>query len=302
MTRLQAHRGPDDEGTWSQEFPDGTWVGLGSRRLAILDLSPAGRMPMSGALGRLQLVYNGEIYNFKALREELRGLGRSFKSSSDTEVMLEAVAQWGLVEAARRFNGMFAFALWDRSERTLHLVRDRLGEKPLYYGFAGKTFLFASELKAFQALPGWQADFNISAVHDYLTYGYVPGTQTIFRNVWKVPPGSTVIWRRGEVRIERYWDVGEIFKAQDPAGNPPSEAEALSEVRALLAESVRLRLVGDVPLGAFLSGGIDSSAVVACMARASAARVRTFSICFDDAAFDEKVAEAMSAVNRLLRT
>lgn len=302
-TEALAHRGPDNWGLaaftpgrhdagpsdprvhvegWSGDAT----VALGHRRLSIIDLSEAGRQPMHLPASGNWISFNGEIYNFQSVRADLATAGVTLDTATDTEVILQALRTWG-PGAITKLRGMFAFALWDPAQGELRLVRDRIGKKPLFYHRNGARFAFASELKAFQALPGWRADFNIPAVHDYLTYGYVPGTQTIFRNVWKVPPGSTVIWRRGEVRVEQYWDVGEAFGAHDPPGDPPSEDEALSDVRALLTESVRLRLVGDVPLGAFLSGGLDSSLVVGLMARELGDGVKTFSIGFKEDSFNE---------------
>ncbi len=266
MTDVIRHRGPDDSGTWV----DGdAGVVLGHRRLSILDLSPTGHQPMSSASGRYVIVFNGEIYNFRELRGELAQLGHHFRGGSDTEVMLAAFSAWGVRRAVERFNGMFAFALWDRQDRVLHLGRDRAGEKPLYYGWLGGTLLFGSELKALRAHPQFRADIDRDALAVYLRLGYVPSPYTIFRGVSKLPPGTLLSVGATSAAAPAeplaYWSAREIVErgCADPfAGSP---AEALDEFDALLRDAVKIRMEADVPLGAFLSGGIDSSAVVALM-------------------------------------
>ena len=271
------HRGPDGDGVWR----DGQ-VGLAHRRLAIIDLSPAGRQPMHDADGVATISYNGEIYNYRELRTELAGLGHRCRTETDTEVILEAYKRWGDA-ALSRLRGMFAFALWDRRRRRLLLARDRVGEKPLYYAWSGGRLLFGSEIKSVLGWPGMPREPDLHAVHSYLTYQYVPAPRTAFAGVCKLEPGSAlVVEADGAWRIERYWSLPR------PAASPPRrpEAELLEETRARLDEAVRMRLMSDVPLGAFLSGGVDSSAVVAMMAKAG--RAKTFSIGFENAAYDER--------------
>ena len=276
MTDVIRHRGPDDSGAWV----DGdAGVVLGHRRLSILDLSPTGHQPMASASGRYVIVFNGEIYNFRELRGELAQLGHHFRGGSDTEVMLAAFSAWGVRRAVERFNGMFAFALWDRQDRVLHLGRDRAGEKPLYYGWLGGTLLFGSELKALRAHPQFRADIDRDALAVYLRLGYVPSPYTIFRGVSKLPPGTLL-------------SVG--------AASAAAPAEALDEFDALLRDAVKIRMEADVPLGAFLSGGIDSSAVVALMQAQSDRPVRTFTIGFVERSYNE--AEHARAVARHLGT
>ena len=301
MTDVIRHRGPDDSGTWV----DGdAGVVLGHRRLSILDLSPTGHQPMSSASGRYVIVFNGEIYNFRELRGELAQLGHHFRGGSDTEVMLAAFSAWGVRRAVERFNGMFAFALWDRQDRVLHLGRDRAGEKPLYYGWLGGTLLFGSELKALRAHPQFRADIDRDALAVYLRLGYVPSPYTIFRGVSKLPPGTLLSVGATSAAAPAeplaYWSAREIVErgCADPfAGSP---AEALDEFDALLRDAVKIRMEADVPLGAFLSGGIDSSAVVALMQAQSDRPVRTFTIGFVERSYNE--AEHARAVARHLGT
>ncbi|HSV30673.1 MAG TPA: asparagine synthase (glutamine-hydrolyzing) [Atribacteraceae bacterium] len=286
MAGTLVHRGPDDRGSWVDEEAG---VALGHRRLAILDLSREGRQPMVSHSGRLIIVYNGETYNYRTIREELPNV--VWRGSSDTEVMLEACEHWGVEEALEWFVGMFAFALWDREERVLYLVRDRLGIKPLYYGSAGGTLVFASELKAFHAYPTFQADIDREGLARFLRLGYVPEPLTIYRGIRKLPPGTIV-----RVHFERmsewseprpYWSAQEI--ARRGLSNPfvgTGEA-AVQALDVLLDEAVALRMIADVPLGALLSGGIDSSVVVAKMCTASPGRVKTFTIGFAETEYDE---------------
>lgn len=289
MTGQLVHRGPDDSGAWVDVE---VGLALGSRRLAIVDLSPAGHQPMLSSCERYVIVFNGEVYNFQELRRELIPRGHKFRGHSDTEVMLEAIREWGLEAAIREFVGMFAFALWDRQERTLHLVRDRLGIKPLYYGFFGKTFLFGSELKALRVHPDFAAEINRDALALQLEFNYVPVPHSIYKDANKLSPGSILTIQAkgsglGTPRISAYWSAREVYErgAADPFRGP--EEEAADQLETLLRQAVRLRMIADVPLGAFLSGGIDSSTVVALMRAESARPVKTFTIGFHDEKYNE---------------
>lgn len=275
MCDLIAHRGPDGDGVWT----DGA-IGLGHRRLAIIDLSPAGRQPMTAVEGDLTITFNGEIYNFLELRCDLEGRGYRFRSRTDTEVMLAAYREWG-VGCLAKFRGMFAFALWDHTARTLFIGRDRIGKKPLHYLLDRDGIAFASEPKAFLADPAFQPEPNPEALSAYLTYQYVPSPLSAFQGVHKLPPAHYLVVKDGRVTVERYWKLSYATKRQI------TEDEACHELVERLREAVRLRLISDVPLGAFLSGGVDSSAVVALMAGLSDAPVKTFSIGFDEKEFDE---------------
>ena len=275
MCDLLAHRGPDGEGT----YVDGP-VGLGHRRLAIIDLSPAGRQPMSNEDGTVWIVFNGEIYNFRELRVGLEAEGCRFHSQSDTEVILHLYEKEG-VKCLRRLRGMFAFAIWDRRERTLFIARDRLGKKPLYYLVDGDGIAFASEPKAFLADPSFKAQPNLEAISHYLTYQYVPSPLTAFQGVQKLPPAHYLLVKNGEISRERYWKLHYSPKRR------LTDDEACDELLGRLREAVKLRLISDVPLGAFLSGGIDSGTIVALMAELGAAPVKTFSIGFEEKAYDE---------------
>jgi asparagine synthase (glutamine-hydrolysing) len=285
MTERIRHRGPDDEGWWLD--PE-AGIGLGSRRLAIIDLSPLGHQPMCSADGRWVIAYNGEIYNFADVRRELEAEGQGFRGHSDTEVLVEAVARWGLVPAIRRCAGMFAFALWDRAERALHLVRDRLGEKPLYYARMGGVLLFGSELKALREHPRWRGEIDRDAVALLLRHGYIPAPHTIYRDAFKLPPATILTVRAGVPdRLTEYWDLRAV--AEEGVRSPRAdEPEAVAEeFEALLRRTVGREMVADVPLGAFLSGGIDSSTIVALMQAQSSRPVRTFTIGFRESEYDE---------------
>jgi asparagine synthase (glutamine-hydrolysing) len=295
------HRGPDDSGDWV-DAQNG--VALGFRRLAILDLSPAGHQPMLSADGRYVIVFNGEVYNFNQLRTELASLGHAFRGHSDTEVMLAAICQWGIQDAVQRFNGMFAFALWDRRECRLTLVRDRLGIKPLYYGWAGSVFLFGSELKALKAYPAFQAEIDRGALALYLRHNYIPAPYTIYTGFCKLLPG-TILTLAGNQLGELpdpvpYWSARQVAESGVAHLFEGSDQEAVVELDALLRESVRERMVADVPLGAFLSGGIDSSAIVALMQVQSSRPVQTFTIGFHESSYNE--AEHAKEVARHLGT
>lgn len=305
MAGAIAHRGPDAQGVWGD--PDVPLV-LAHRRLSIIDLSADGAQPMQSHSGRYMIVFNGEIYNFQSLRKELEAEGAHFRGRSDTEVMLAAFDVWGLNRALQRFNGMFAFALWDREKRQLHLVRDRLGKKPLYIGWAGKSFVFASELKAFRAHPDFRPEINRNALALYMRFGYVPAPQSIYKDVWQLPPGhrTTLIFDligAGDDLSKDwtpYWHHARVV--EEACHNPirGDDAALTDQFEALLKDCVRDRMVSDVPLGAFLSGGIDSSAVVALMQAQSSQRIKTFSIGFNERGYDE--AAAAQAVARHLGT
>lgn len=263
-----AHRGPDESGAWT-----GDEVALGSCRLSIIDLA-GGRQPIWNEDRTMAIVYNGELYNFLELRPELERRGHAFRTKTDTEVVLHAYEEWG-PECLHRFNGMFAFAIWDQRRRNLFLARDRLGEKPLYYRLDPDRLVFASEIKAMLADPQVPRDVNPRGLANYLTWGHSVAPETIFRNTFKLLPGHYLEARDGDVQVHEYWDLDPEGQTKEVDGT-----DLVRRVRELLADSVRRRLVADVPVGAFLSGGVDSSAVVALMARYSPGRVKTFSIGF----------------------
>jgi asparagine synthase (glutamine-hydrolysing) len=275
MTAVIAHRGPDADG-----FYVGPGIGLGHRRLSIIDLS-TGDQPLANEDHTIRVVFNGEIYNFAELRAELIAHGHRFRTHSDTEVIVHAYEQWG-DRAVDRFRGMFAYALWDEPKRRLLLVRDRIGVKPLYYAVTPSGVSFGSEMKAVLEDPAVPRDWSPEALDAYLTLQYVPTPQTIYRSVWKLPPAHYLVAENGRVSVRRYWDL--TFTGD---GDPAREEEYLDRLDALVTESVRMRLVSDVPLGAFLSGGIDSTAVVAAMVKTSASPVVTTSVGFDEQRFDE---------------
>lgn len=285
MTETLVHRGPDDAGLW---LDASAGIALGHRRLSILDLSPLGHQPMVSHSGRYLLAFNGEIYNHAELRRDL-GESLPWRGHSDTEVLLAAIEHWGLASTLTRLNGMFAFALWDRQSRRLGLARDRLGEKPLYYGWNRGRLLFGSELKALVAHPGWQGALDRDALAAYLRLCYVPAPHSIYRGIRKLEPGTFATLEPGqrEPRVEVYWSARAAVERglADPFAG--SQAEALETLEHLLMDAVDLRMHADVPLGAFLSGGIDSTTVVALMQAQSPRPVRTFSIGFHEAGFNE---------------
>lgn len=304
-TQILQHRGPDDWGvttlfsTQAGSAPIGGpfnervqvhaiageySVVLGHRRLSIIDLTKAGRQPMVDSESGNWITYNGEIYNFKEIRRDLMARGVSFQSQTDTEVLLLAYRQWG-PQCVDRLRGMFAFGIWDAVEQRLVLGRDRVGKKPLLYYQDETRFAFASELKALLAVPGIDRRINPAAIDEYLTYGYVPGEQTIFRAIHKVPPGHLLIWEDGKLQLQMYWDPQSTFVSAGHARQ--SEEVWREETRQRLEECVEARLVGDVPMGAFLSGGIDSSAVVGLMSRHMSGQLKTFSIGFREQSFNE---------------
>ena len=292
MMSAIAHRGPDSQGHWVDEE---VGVALGHLRLAIVDLSPAGHQPMVSSTGRYQLVYNGEIYNHRALRTELEDTGKApeWRGTSDTEVMLRGFEVWGFEETIRRTQGMFAIALWDREERKLLLARDRLGEKPLYYGWQGTgkdaLFLFGSELKALRTHPAFRAKVRRDALVAMLRHGHVPEDLTIYEGLMKLRPGEMAEVSLTAPGLARkfYWNGGAIAAA--PRGPVPTDAEAINQLEALLLDAVGNEMMSDVPLGAFLSGGIDSSTIVALMQHLSNKPVHTFSIGFHEARYNEAV-------------
>lgn len=289
MAESLRHRGPDDGGSWVDEAAG---VALGHRRLAVIDLSTDGRQPMISHDGRYVLSCNGEIYNFIELRDELTRGGARFNGRSDTEVLLAAVERWGLEAAIRRFVGMFAFALWDCTEKTLHLARDRMGEKPLYYGWCGKSFLFGSELKALREHPDWVGEISDDALSAYMKLGCVPAPHSIYRGIHKLLPATILSLRASdapghlpEPRV--YWSAHDVVRHISADRGTISDDEALDQLEEVLKRSVRQMLRSDAALGAFLSGGVDSSTVVAMMKAESRTPVRTFSIGFHEKSYDE---------------
>jgi asparagine synthase (glutamine-hydrolysing) len=298
MCNVMVHRGPDDEGTTflrgdpyleareSKDIPtteSGFEVALGHRRLSIIDLSKAAHQPMSNEDGTIWIVFNGEIYNFQELRGALEKKGHRFKSKSDTEVILHDYEEWG-VECLNHLRGMFAFAIWDSKLKRLFMARDRLGKKPLVYFKQNGRFAFASEIKALLQVPGVERKVNNTAIHHYLTYQYVPSPDTIFEGIKKLPPAHYLLYDRdGTLKIERYWRLHFIS-----SHHTEFDMRGLSDrIQTELEETVKLRLISDVPLGAFLSGGVDSSLIVGLMAKLSGHPVKTFSIGFEEKDFDE---------------
>lgn len=279
-TACLGHRSPDDYGIWTDR---GAGVAFAHRRLSILDLSPAGHNPMSWRDGRYWITFNGEVYNFVELRTELEEAGCRFRSRTDTEVVLAAYERWGSA-CVDRFVGMFAFAIWDTYEKTLFLARDRFGKKPLYYAQYRGRFTFGSELKAILADPAFPREVDADALSLYLRLGYVPTPYSVFALARKLPPGHRAVLDESGLRVERYWDPTAIALERT---SRLTEGEAVSQMEALLGDAVRLRMTSDVPLGAFLSGGIDSSLVTALMQEQSGQRVKTFSIRFEDPAYNE---------------
>jgi asparagine synthase (glutamine-hydrolysing) len=299
MACALAHRGPDDGGTF---VDGGAGLALGFRRLAVVDLSPTGHQPMRSADGRYAVVFNGEIYNHGDLRRALAGRGVRFRGTSDTEVILEQMACAGVEAALADLWGMFALAVWDARDRVLWLARDRLGKKPLYYGRAADgAWIFGSELKSLRAYPGCPSTVDRSAVAALLAGGCIPAPLSIYAGVAKLPPGQAArLTADGGVTPIVYWRARDVVEAAVASRRTPSDEEAIAEADALLRDAVRRRMIADVPLGAFLSGGLDSTAVVALMQAAGGARVRTFSIGFADPAYDE--APYAAAVARHLGT
>jgi asparagine synthase (glutamine-hydrolysing) len=284
MGAALAHRGPDDSGA----FHDGaTGIGLAFRRLSILDLSPEGHQPMFSPSGRYVIIFNGEVYNFEKIRTELGA--RRWRGHSDTEVMLAAIEQWGVESAVKRFVGMFAFALWDCQERKLYLVRDRLGIKPLYYGRVGGDFVFGSELKAIRQHPDFYGEIDRDVLALYLRHNYVPSPHCIYKGLYKLRPGHilTLSSAAGASVLHPFWSGNDVAREGLRSPFAGSDAEAIEQLQQQLLSAVRLRMIADVPLGAFLSGGIDSSTVVALMQVQSSRPVKTFTIGFHEDGYNE---------------
>jgi asparagine synthase (glutamine-hydrolysing) len=302
MTDTLRLRGPDDDGIWVNQ---NAGIAMGHRRLSVQDLSPFGHQPMESSSSRYVIVYNGEVYNFQALQKKLEKLGCSFRGHSDTEVMLAAIEQWGLEQALTRFVGMFAFALWDKKERVLTLARDRIGEKPLYYGWQGESFLFASELKALKVHPDWRGEINRDALALYMRYNNIPAPYSIYKGIYKLMPGTVVqipalSSSATTIEPQSYWQAKEM--AEFGVANPlaMSDNEAVEALDRLLGDTIQDKMISDVPLGAFLSGGIDSSLIVALMQQESSRPVKSFSIGFHEHGYNE--AEHAKAVATHLGT
>ena len=307
MTLVQTHRGPDDWGVWDRQLPDGGYIGLGSRRLAILDLSAGGHMPMFNEDRTLGIVYNGEVYNFRELRQELEGKGHRFRSNSDTEVVLRLYQEMG-ADCVTRLNGIFAFAICDMRQASplLFLARDHFGVKPLYYWQDGRRFAFASEIKSLLQVPGVVAEIDHESLHRYLTFLWVPDPDTMFRGIRKLPAGHCATLQNGELKINQYWDLSFPDAGHEFVG---SEADLAVEVRERFARSVKAQMVSDVPIGAFLSAGLDSSSIVAMMRKATNQPVRTYTITFpekyrvgentlDDPAVASRLAQRLGCENQ----
>jgi len=307
MTAVQTHRGPDDTGLWERQFPDGSYAGLGSRRLAILDLSASGRMPMSNEAGTIWITYNGEIYNFAELRHELASKGHRFLSNTDTEVVLHLYEQEG-PDCVKKLNGMFAFGICDlrSGAPVLFLARDHFGVKPFYYWHAGAKLAFASEIKALLQVPEIPAEMDASALHQYLTFLWVPDPQTMFRGIHKLPAGHYATFRNGRFELTQYWDLS--FPSEEISFSA-SEQQLAEEIHERFRRSVEAQMVSDVPIGAFLSAGLDSSSIVAMMTRATKAPVRTYTITFpqkyrvgettlDDPEVPARLAKTLGCENR----
>jgi asparagine synthase (glutamine-hydrolysing) len=288
MSDAIIHRGPDDNGSWVDAA---TGVALGFRRLAIVDLTPTGHQPMISNSGRYVMVFNGEIYNYAEIRNQLITSGITFRGTSDSEVMVEAIDSWGLITSVKRFNGQFAFALWDRKDRMLHLVRDRVGVKPLYYGWFGKALLFGSELKSLRANSDFRGEINRDALTLFMRHNYIPAPYSIYQNVYKQVPGTILTFPMDRPGLlpepEVFWSSRETVEAGLANPFPGTDDEAVEQLDSLLHESVRLRMMADVPLGAFLSGGVDSSTIVALMQSESSQPVKTFTIGFKEDDYNE---------------
>ncbi|HYL32826.1 MAG TPA: asparagine synthase (glutamine-hydrolyzing) [Stellaceae bacterium] len=285
MADALLHRGPDAGDVWVDAAAG---IALGHRRLSIIDLSPAGAQPMVSSCGRFVVSFNGEVYNVDALKPELEAAGRKFRGHCDTEVMLEGFAVWGVEATLKRLIGMFALALWDRQERTLYLVRDRLGIKPMFWLETGEQILFGSELKALRAVKDWSPELDRDAVVAFLRFAYVPGSRGIYQGVRQLAPGTVLVAHAGKpVEIRTFWSLDDVAAKGQADRFAGSEDEAVQILDALLTDAIKRRMVADVPLGAFLSGGIDSSTVLALMQKSSNRPVRSFSIGFHEKGFNE---------------
>ena len=274
MSDIIAHRGPDQYGTYTDDS-----ISLGSRRLSVIDLRENGRMPMANQDASIWLTYNGEIYNFQELRDELRAKGHTFQSRTDTEVIVHAYEEYGM-GCLDKLNGMFAFALWDRNKGELFLARDRIGIKPLYYYFNKSKLVFASEIKSILEDPEVEREIDPQSLYQYIGYEFVPAPNTIFRHIYKLPQAHYLRFKDGEIELTKYWDIRFDYETH-------SEDYYVEQLRERLKESVRKQLVSDVPLGAFLSGGLDSSAVVAFMSQLGVEDINTFSLGYEDPTFSE---------------
>ena len=296
MARSLRHRGPDDFGVW---VDPAAGISIAHRRLAIIDLSPAGRQPMHSSCGRLVLSYNGEIYNYRELRFELAASGRVFRGQSDSRVLVEACAHWGVAATLKRLNGMFAFAVWDRQTRTLYLARDRIGIKPLYWARFGHLLMFASELKALRAHTGWAPALDRESLRAYMRRGHVPAPYTIYRGVHKLQAGEVLAYgSNGKLEILSYWNPAQVVADAQANRLDIDESEAIDGLDVLLRDAVGRQMASDVPLGAFLSGGVDSSLIVALMQAQSSRPINTFTVGFGEKRFDE-AAHAQSVAHHL---
>ena len=282
MSQELTHRGPDDFGIWIDNN-----IGLSHRRLSVIDLTSAGHQPMCSLGDRFTIVFNGEIYNHLELRKQLDFF--NWNGQSDTETLLVCIELWGLDKALNKINGMFSFALWDSKKRVVHLARDRMGEKPLYYGWQGDNFLFGSELKALKVHPEFKENIDRESLDLYFRYNYIPAPYSIYENIYKLSPGSVLSLYQGEkkYKIRRYWSIEDKAIAGVHNPLPNSEDNLINELECQIKRSIKQKMVSDVPLGAFLSGGIDSSVVVSIMQSLSPQPVKTFTIGFKDEAFDE---------------
>lgn len=292
ITECIAHRGPDAQQIWCEpDLP----LALGHRRLAIIDLTDDGLQPMHSHDGRYVMVFNGEFYNFKEIKKELAPHKLTFKGNSDTEVILNAISIWGLENTLNKIRGMFAIALWDRTEKMLHLIRDRLGKKPLYIGWAGDNLVFASELKAIYAHPEFEPEVNPQTQATFIKYGYIPSPHTIYKKVWQLPPGhrTSLSYHQISTNIDipstftPYWSAADIAQEQYHQAADKDENTIIAKFTALLTDCVNERMVSDVPLGAFLSGGLDSSAIVALMQSISEQPIKTYTIGFEQEGYNE---------------
>ncbi|MFK5975847.1 MAG: asparagine synthase (glutamine-hydrolyzing) [Sulfurovum sp.] len=284
MSKIQSHRGEDDRGVWIEKIKD-TYVHLGHNRLSIQDLSSLGHQPFISDCGEIVIVFNGEVYNFKSIRVELEALGYSFTSHSDTEVIIYAYKAWG-IECLDKFIGMFAISILDKIKQKMFLIRDRAGVKPLYYYVGSDDFMFASELKAFHGYNGYKKEKNISVLPYYFQFGYIPSPHTIFENTYKLPTGSYLEYdiTNSSYIIEKYWCIDEAYSKEKFT---QSEEEIKNELENLLIDAVELRMVSDVPVGVFLSGGYDSSLVTALLSQNSDRKLHTYTIGFEDSRYDE---------------
>lgn len=308
MHKSLAHRGPDDADVWQD--PDVPLV-LAHRRLSIIDLSAEGRQPMMSASGRYVTVYNGEIYNYLDIRADLEQLGHTFRGRSDTEVMLTAFDQWGINQALQKLNGMFAIVLWDRQERQIHFIRDRFGKKPLYVGWAGGNLVFSSELKAFHKHPAFESEISQQGLSNYMHYAYLCAPYSIFKNVWQVLPAGRLVVNASAIKpgtdlsehMEAYWFMPDVVNQARAHPIHETEGDVIDDFENRLKLAVKQRMISDVPLGAFLSGGIDSSTIVALMQQVASNPVKTFSIGFEEQAYNEaehakKIAEYLGTEHK----